>query len=176
MLKTAIEVPEQPYHLSWDITSACNLKCSFCYSSKNKSQVESKDLIDLILDQIVELSPLHLGIGGGEPTESDYLMYVLEFIFKTMGNKMPVISIDSMQLSKHPDLLVSARRVYGNIYSLRRIDLNKIVRLNDIIDNMSFVHDCDLYIPKIGGVCIKGNAKIRSVQYADFALFKNILF
>ena len=136
MLKTAIEVPEQPYHLSWDITSACNLKCSFCYSSKHKNQVESKDLIDLILDQIVELAPLHLGIGGGEPTESEYLMYVLEFIFKTMGNKMPVISIDNMQLSKHPDLLVSARRFNEALQDNKigfYLSIHGIDRIHDLI-------------------------------------------
>lgn len=111
MLKKSIETPENPYHLSWDITSACDLHCSFCYNQgKDKAEV-SKELIDLILNQIVELSPLHLGIGGGEPTKSKYLLYVLNFLFKSMGNKMPIITIDSMQLSKNPELLVLARRI-----------------------------------------------------------------
>lgn len=110
MLRKMIETPENPYHLSWDITSACDLHCSFCYNQKKENEEVSKNLIDLILNQIIELAPLHLGIGGGEPTKSKYLLYVLEFLFKSMGNKMPVITIDSMQLSKNPELLVTARR------------------------------------------------------------------
>ncbi|MCI6603767.1 MAG: hypothetical protein MSC43_06225 [Clostridiales bacterium] len=72
MLRKMIETPENPYHLSWDITSACDLHCSFCYNQKKENEEVSKNLIDLILNQIIELAPLHLGIGGGEPTKSKY--------------------------------------------------------------------------------------------------------
>ena len=110
-----IEVPDRPYHLSWDLTSVCDLHCSFCYDSAESGScstpAESKELIELILKQIIELEPLHLGIGGGEPTKSPYLSYILEFLYSQMREKMPAITIDSMQLFSHPKLILTARRI-----------------------------------------------------------------
>lgn len=111
MLKQPIEVPDRPYHLSWDLTSECHLHCSFCYNPFGENNpAESRQLTDLIIDQTEELSPLHLGIGGGDPVESRYLTHVLKRLFRDMGDRMPEVTIDTMQLSRHPDLVVAARR------------------------------------------------------------------
>ena len=101
-----IPIPEQPYHLSWDITTACNLKCAFCYSASGKSDpAETPELMNLIIDNIVELKPLHLGIGGGEPLLSPYLGEVLQKITGTMRKNTPNITIDSMILYDHKPII-----------------------------------------------------------------------
>ncbi len=93
-----------------------------------------------------------------------------------LGSEMSVLLMRPRELLLWINYVDICNYKDGDIYSLKRINLDKIVPLNDIIDNMSFVYDCNLYIPKIGGICVKGNAKIRSVQHSGFALFKNILF
>lgn len=101
-----IYTPEKPYHLSWDITTACNLKCVFCYSASGKRHTaETPELMNVVLDNIVELRPLHLGIGGGEPLLSPYLSDVLVKITSLMGADMPITTIDSMVLYDHEDII-----------------------------------------------------------------------
>lgn len=101
-----IPIPERPYHLSWDITTACNLKCVFCYSASGKKDpAETPELINLIVENIAELQPLHLGIGGGEPLLSPYLEEALRKITESMGKNTPNTTIDSMVLHDHEPMI-----------------------------------------------------------------------
>lgn len=61
--------------------------------------------MDLIVDNIVELRPLHLGIGGGEPLLSPYLGETLRKITERMGKDTPMITIDSMILYDHEPMI-----------------------------------------------------------------------
>ena len=101
-----IQVPERPYDLAWDITAACNLNCRFCYNVSGKADpAETPELMELIVENIVELQPLHLGIGGGEPLLSPYLEEILQKIVDSMGKKTPMITINSMEIYNHEPVI-----------------------------------------------------------------------
>lgn len=105
-----IQVPEKPYDLAWDITAACNLSCRFCYNVSGKADpAETPELMDLIVENIVELQPLHLGIGGGEPLLSPYIEKILQTIVESMGKKTPMITINSMEICNHEPVIELVR-------------------------------------------------------------------
>lgn len=107
-----IVVPERPYHLSWDLTTACTLHCTFCYSSGGKAHpAETESLMKTVLDDIVALKPLHLGIGGGDPLLSPYVADILEELVGRMGDETPVITIDTMMVNQREDLVKQVRRL-----------------------------------------------------------------
>lgn len=107
---TTIHVPERPYDLSWDITTACNLNCRFCYNRSGKADAaESPELMGIIQGNVQELQPLHLGIGGGEPLLSPYIGEVLEGLIEAMGKKTPMITINSMEIGSHESLVERVR-------------------------------------------------------------------
>lgn len=62
-------VPEFPFHLVWNVTNACNLRCEHCFSASGKplpdelTTAEGHDL----LDQIAEAGVFDLAFCGGEP-------------------------------------------------------------------------------------------------------------
>ncbi|MBU7019272.1 MAG: radical SAM protein [Theionarchaea archaeon] len=100
-----IQIPESPHDLAWDITTACNLNCRFCYNVSGRAHsAESRELIDLVLENIKELKPLHLGIGGGEPLLSPYIKEILQEIV-LMGSKTPMITINSMEIHDHEPVI-----------------------------------------------------------------------
>jgi len=107
-----IVVPERPYHLSWDLTTACQLHCSFCYSAGGKPHpAENIELIETILDNVVELKPLHLGIGGGDPLLSPYIAQILQQLVERMGDATPIITIDTMMVNRREGLVKQVRQL-----------------------------------------------------------------
>jgi len=107
-----IVVPDRPYHLSWDLTTACHLHCNFCYNTERKSHpTETRDLIETILDNVVELKPLHLGIGGGDPLLSPYISWILQQLAERMGDEMPIITIDTMMVNQREDVVQQVWRL-----------------------------------------------------------------
>ena len=98
--------------MSWDLTSACNLKCRFCYAAAGSPHpAESRRLAENIIDNICELRPLHLGIGGGDPLLSPHLAWALETICDRMGKDTPSITIDTMMPDKREDIIALARKL-----------------------------------------------------------------
>jgi radical SAM protein with 4Fe4S-binding SPASM domain len=107
-----INVPDRPYHFSWDLTTACNLHCSFCYSAAGPADpAEGSELVELILDNIEEVRPLHIGIGGGEPLLSPFIGYVLESIPRRMRHETPIVTIDTMNVAQRPDVVDLVRGI-----------------------------------------------------------------
>ncbi|MCL5038938.1 MAG: radical SAM protein [Firmicutes bacterium] len=107
-----IVVPERPYHLSWDLTTACRLHCSFCYSAGGRPHpAETTELIETILDNVVELKPLHLGIGGGDPLLSPYIAELLQRLVERMRDETPIITVDTMMVNRREDLVRQVRRL-----------------------------------------------------------------
>jgi radical SAM protein with 4Fe4S-binding SPASM domain len=62
-------VPQFPFHLVWNITNACNLRCEHCFSASGKplpGELTTAEAIDL-LDQLAEVGVFDLAFCGGEP-------------------------------------------------------------------------------------------------------------
>lgn len=72
LLSDELSVPAEkwstaPRHVSFALTNVCDLKCSYCYAPKNKSELDFEDLINWIVE-IDREGALGVGFGGGEPT------------------------------------------------------------------------------------------------------------
>ncbi len=62
-------VPWFPFHLVWNVTNACNLRCEHCFSASGKplpGELTTAEAIDL-LDQLAEVGVFDLAFCGGEP-------------------------------------------------------------------------------------------------------------
>lgn len=56
-----------PRFVSFALTNVCDLKCSFCYAPKDKSQLNFEDVCRWC-EELDENGCLGIGFGGGEPT------------------------------------------------------------------------------------------------------------
>lgn len=61
----------RPFRVNWLGSLACNLVCVYCYAEDKMDQGRATE--PLIFDAIDELSPLVVGITGGEPLMSPFL-------------------------------------------------------------------------------------------------------
>ena len=96
-------------YVHWDITTKCNMDCSYCYAKKeynNDWQKESKLRdIDAVL-QSIKLStlPIFLGLLGGEPTISKHFNYIIRELnrsgFFEKNNRLYVVSNGQKPLQK----------------------------------------------------------------------------
>lgn len=58
-----------PTMLTWNVTKACNLSCTYCAASALRGRVRSTpESRNAILEQIVEMQPVFVSLLGGEPT------------------------------------------------------------------------------------------------------------
>jgi len=56
-----------PRHVSFALTTVCDLKCAYCYAPKDRSELRMGDLKNWITE-IDRCGSLGVGFGGGEPT------------------------------------------------------------------------------------------------------------
>lgn len=54
-----------PVYIAWNLTSKCNMACTFCYS-RNRGDDLSLDENKTLLDKLIRSSILEIGFGGGE--------------------------------------------------------------------------------------------------------------
>lgn len=62
-------IPEFPYHLVWNVTNACNLRCEHCFAVSGKplpGELITSEALGLI-DQLAEVGVFDLAFCGGEP-------------------------------------------------------------------------------------------------------------
>lgn len=60
-----------------------------------------------------------------------------------------------------------------SIISYSRMMVNRVIRLNEILKRISFVSECNIKLPEVGGFCKKDGAVIRSIQRVDYAMMSN---
>ncbi|MDD4157221.1 MAG: radical SAM protein [Candidatus Cloacimonetes bacterium] len=105
------------YEIVIGITSRCNFKCSFCYSSSSGQDVSelNYETIKDIIDQGYGMGVQVIAISGGEPFLHPEILEILEyakkkcnvlivstngfFINKDMAQKIKDIGVDNVQLS-----------------------------------------------------------------------------
>lgn len=64
-----MEIPDRPLEVIWDITYACPLRCSHCYSESGRRPSRQLDHDQMIraADAIVAMKPYGVSLAGGEP-------------------------------------------------------------------------------------------------------------
>lgn len=68
-MTAAAYIPQAPFHLVWNITNACNLRCEHCFAASDKplpGELTTTEGVDLI-DQIADMGVFDLAFCGGEP-------------------------------------------------------------------------------------------------------------
>ncbi len=87
-------VPAGPFHVVWDFTQKCNLKCRHCYSdarSNTKDELSTSEAFKVI-DELSNFSNIgvpSLSFSGGEPLMRGDFFEVLKYA----KNKIPFLSI-----------------------------------------------------------------------------------
>jgi radical SAM protein with 4Fe4S-binding SPASM domain len=62
-------IPQAPFHIVWNVTNMCNLRCEHCFAASGKrlpGELTTSEGHDLI-DQLAEAGVLDLAFCGGEP-------------------------------------------------------------------------------------------------------------
>lgn len=74
---------QAPNMVWWDITSACNLKCYYCYSSSGckKPDELSFDEVTKIIDQLSEMGVFYIYFLGGEPFMKEHFLDILDYTY-----------------------------------------------------------------------------------------------
>ena len=73
--------PQAPFHVVWNVTNACNLRCEHCFAASGKrlpgelDTAEGKDLID----QLAGAGVIDLAFCGGEPFLRKDIFELLEY-------------------------------------------------------------------------------------------------
>nr|WP_055502903.1 radical SAM protein [Nonomuraea pusilla] len=64
-----MEIPDRPLEIIWDVTYACPLRCSHCYSESGRRPTRQLDREQLlrVTDAILAMEPYGVSIAGGEP-------------------------------------------------------------------------------------------------------------
>ncbi|WP_067168530.1 radical SAM protein [Microtetraspora niveoalba] len=64
-----MEIPDRPLEIIWDVTYACPLRCSHCYSESGRrpSRQLDRERMLRVADAIVAMEPYGVSIAGGEP-------------------------------------------------------------------------------------------------------------
>ena len=64
-----MDIPDRPLEVIWDITYACPLRCSHCYSASGRRPTRQLDHREMlrVADAIVAMKPFGVSIAGGEP-------------------------------------------------------------------------------------------------------------
>lgn len=67
--RAATTIPDRPTNVIWDVTYACPLRCTHCYSESGRRPSRQLDQADLlrVADAIVSLRPDGVALAGGEP-------------------------------------------------------------------------------------------------------------
>jgi radical SAM protein with 4Fe4S-binding SPASM domain len=104
-----------PLQLTWDITNVCPAKCIHCYNASGpEKERATKILIHKGLDNILEIKPLYIGIGGGEPLTSPHLDGIINTLCEVLGKHMPkiVIGTNGLLIKRKEDLLKKIVNIY----------------------------------------------------------------
>lgn len=79
-----IDMTDDNYNVSYEITNKCNLECQHCFnkSSKDASFGLNKDELSLLIKELKQINVKNVYITGGEPTCYPYFEYALENFYK----------------------------------------------------------------------------------------------
>ena len=79
-----IDMTDDNYNVSYEITNKCNLECQHCFnkSSKDASIGLNKDELSLLIKELKQINVKNVYITGGEPTCYPYFEYALETFYK----------------------------------------------------------------------------------------------
>lgn len=62
--------PGAPFHVVWNVTKACNLKCKHCYESAGEKGLHELSTVEALecIDKLADAGVVFLAFSGGEPT------------------------------------------------------------------------------------------------------------
>lgn len=108
-----VDIPARPTTVNWDITYACPLRCTHCYSESGRRPSRQLDHADQlrVADALVALKPSGVAFAGGEPLLIRGVFEVAERISRA---GIPVI-LYTGGWSLRPDMVEDIMRVFPQI-------------------------------------------------------------
>ena len=108
----------RPYSISFDITYACNLRCSFCSVNGGDPWPDELTLDDIVpfVEQVKKLKPSPFMINGGEPLlRKEVLLYILEELSPVDQMVVPVLTNGTLITKDYAQQLYDAGLRIGRI-------------------------------------------------------------
>lgn len=135
---------DMPLKVSWELTEACNYRCSYCFN-KYKGY---KNVFCTLED--AEAAVKHLALAnrpsyqvsllGGEPTLHPYLSEIITLLSDYLGNRLEKITIitnGSFNDKIMETLLLAASKTCVEIKVSMHFEFLKMERIEEIIERMS---------------------------------------
>lgn len=148
-----------PLRVSWDVTSFCNFRCSYCYYAGTEYK---KDFCTL---EQAETAIKHLALAnrpnytvsllGGEPTTHPHLAEIITLFHKHLGDRLDCLMIFSNGTfsEKQIDAILSAgtKLRFKLIISvhLEYMSINKVVELVKRLSNQTYMEMRVLFQPDL---------------------------
>ena len=88
-----------PLHVNWEITSYCNLRCSYCFAAgkEYKNEFCTLEQAETAIRHIASAnrSAYDVTLSGGEPTSHPHLAEIITLLQKHLGDRLEQIAIIS---------------------------------------------------------------------------------
>jgi len=106
-------IPDRPLEIIWDITYACPLRCTHCYSMSGRRPSRQLDLDGMlrVADAIVAMRPYGVSLAGGEPLLVKDFVQVVERL--TAGGLKVALFTGGWSL--RPDMLEDIARLFFRV-------------------------------------------------------------
>lgn len=164
--------------IKWNVTKACNLKCSYCYNAtRRKSQHILPRSHYLQIAKNISSPTVLVKLSGGEPTLFPYLKETVDEITKNHG-MFSLLTNGMYSFEKHEDIFnqpsyrgqmfsldgykeghmigrtkSNVQRIVENIQSSRHLDGGGFVTINCVISELNYldtVEILDYFLNRIG--------------------------
>ena len=145
-------------HILWELESACNMKCRYCYESRTKGVHLSRERVDQLVELLSKSDIETIHITGGEPTISPYFQQILKALshkklcittnlfsfpkwlkqaFLMPGVASVAVSLDSFSPEINDSLRGNTREVVAHLSELldlrRKTDASVRIRIHTVI-------------------------------------------
>lgn len=121
---------QAPNMVWWDITSACNLNCYYCYSASGcKSNDElTYDETLKIIDQLSEMGVFYIYFLGGEPFMKNRFLDIIDYVYDVAGMGVMVTTNGTLINNDMSETLKKISNIRISLDSANKVIHNKMRR------------------------------------------------
>jgi sulfatase maturation enzyme AslB (radical SAM superfamily) len=109
-----VSIPERPANVIWDVTYACPLRCTHCYSESGRRAAKQLGHDDMlrVADAIIALRPDGVALAGGEPLLVPNIFEIAERFSRA---ELPVVIYTGGWLPLTPEKAEAMPRAFSQV-------------------------------------------------------------